>query len=116
MEMDFLRRLATCSRLEKIRNIIREKLNIKNYVLDYVRNKQLNVYDHVQRIDEERLRRKILEFFPPGRKRRRKRRPRNSWIQEVITGIREKGINNMKWFDREEWRRKIKLNFRHRKM
>ena len=34
---------------------------------------------------------------PPGRRRRRRRRkgiPRNSWMQEV-TGMREKGINNM---------------------
>ena len=35
MEMDFLRRLARCSRLVKIRNnIIGEKMNIKNSVLD----------------------------------------------------------------------------------
>ena len=26
---------------------------------------------------------------------RRKGRPRNSWMQEVITGMKEKGINNM---------------------
>ena len=53
MEMDFLRRLARCSRLEKkIRNIIREKMNIKNSVLDYIRYKQVNWYGHVQRIED----------------------------------------------------------------
>jgi hypothetical protein len=31
------------------------------------------------------------------------------WIQEVTTGMRKKGINNMEWTDMEEWRRKIKL-------
>ena len=32
MEMNFLRRSARCSRLEKIRNnVIREKMNIKNF-------------------------------------------------------------------------------------
>ena len=25
----------------------------------------------------------------------------NSWMQEVTRGLREKGINNMKWIDRE---------------
>ena len=30
-------------------------------------------------------------------------------MREVTTGMREKGINNMEWADREEWRRKIKL-------
>ena len=29
-------------------------------------------------------------------------------MQEVTTGMREKGTNNMKWIDREEWRRKLK--------
>ena len=29
-------------------------------------------------------------------------------MQEVTTGMREKGINKMKWIDREEWTRKIK--------
>jgi hypothetical protein len=41
-------------------------------------------------------------------KRRGKRRGRISWIQELTTGMREKGINNKEWIDREEWRRKIK--------
>ena len=30
-------------------------------------------------------------------------------MQGVTTGMREKGIKNMEWIDREEWRRKIKL-------
>ena len=76
-------------------------------VLDCIRYKQLNWYSHVQRIDEERLPRKILEWCPLGK--RRKGRPRKSWMQGVTTGMREKGINNMEWVDREEWRRKIKL-------
>ena len=68
MEMDFLRRSAKCSRLEKnINNAIREKMSIKNYVLDYIRYKQLNWYGHVQRMDQERLPRIILEWCPPGR-------------------------------------------------
>ena len=37
MEMDFLRRSARHSRLEKIRNtIIRKEMNVKNSVIDYV--------------------------------------------------------------------------------
>ena len=60
MEMDFLRRSARCSRLEKIRNnIIREKMNIKDSLLDYIRYKQLNWYGHLQRMDQERHPRRI---------------------------------------------------------
>ena len=50
---------------------------------------------------------KKLEWRPPGR---RKRRPRNSWMQEIKTGMREKGIDDMEWIDREEWGRKIEGN------
>ena len=57
---------------------------------DYLRYKQLNWYGHVQRINEERL---------PVK--RRKGRPRNSWMEEVTIGIREKEINNTEWIDRE---------------
>ena len=44
---------------------------------------------------------------PPGR--RREGRTRNSRMQEVTTGMKEKEINNMEWVDREECRRKIKV-------
>ena len=30
-------------------------------------------------------------------------------MQEAITGMREKKVNNIQLIDREEWRRKIKL-------
>ena len=82
-------------------------MNIKNSVLDYVRYKQFNWYGHVQRMDEERLPRKCLVWCPPGKTR--KGRPRNSWMQKVTTGMTERGINNLKWVDREGWRRKIKV-------
>jgi hypothetical protein len=58
-------------------------------------------------MNEERLPRLILEWCQPGR--RRKERPRNSWMQEVTTGVRERRINNLEWVDRERQRRKIKL-------
>ena len=48
-------------------------------------------------------------YFLPGR--RRKRRPRNSWMQKETTGLRDNGINNVEWIDREELRRKIELKF-----
>ena len=35
----------------------------------------------------------------------RQRRMEKKWMH----GMREKGINNMEWIDREEWRTKIKL-------
>ena len=85
MEMDFLRRSAKYPRLEKnINNVIKEKINIKNLVLDYIR---LNWYDYVHWMNEEWVPLKNLEWYPSGR--RWKGRPRNSWIQEVTIGMKE---------------------------
>ena len=80
-------------------------MNINNSVLDYIRYKQLNWYGHVQRMDQGRLPRRIIEWCPPGR--RKKGRPQNSWMQEVTTGMREKGIDDLEWVDREGWRKKL---------
>ena len=41
--------------------------------------------------------------------------PRIWRMQEVITEMREKGINSVKWIDNEELRRKIKLELQARK-
>ena len=51
----------------------------------------------MRRKNEERLHQKSLEWFPPGRKR--KRISRNSWMLEVTTEIREKVINSIEWID-----------------
>ena len=65
-------------------------------------------------MNQERLPRRILEWCPPGRRRRRRRRrrkvrPRNSWIQEVRTGMRKKRIGDLECVEREGWRKKINL-------
>ena len=106
MEMDFLRRSARFSRLKNLETmLIEEKMNIENSVLDYKRHKQLNWYGHVQRMNQERLPRRILKWCPPGR--RRKGRSPNPWMQEVITGIKGRGIGDLEWVDREVWRKKV---------
>ena len=61
----------------------------------------------MQRVGQERLPKRIVALCPSGR--RRKGRLRNSWMQEVITGMRERGIGDLEWVDREGWRKKINL-------
>ena len=68
-------------------------------VISQIRYKQLNWYGYVQKMNIERLPRKILKWCPIGR--RRKAESRNSWMQKVATGMREKEINNMDWIDRK---------------
>ena len=56
MEMDFLGDRRDPQQQKTVKNnVIREKMNIKNSVLDYIKYKQLNWYGHLQRMNEERL-------------------------------------------------------------
>ena len=35
--------------------------------------------------------------------------PRNTWMQEIMMGVKTKGLEEEDWNDRPEWRRKMKL-------
>ena len=80
---------------------------LKNSVVDYVRYKQLTWYGYIRRMQEERILRRVWELCAPGRRGRG--RPRDTWMQEIMTGMKTKGLEQEDWNDREEWRRKIKL-------
>ena len=54
-------------------------------------------YGHMQRMNKVYLKKYCN---PPGRNGR----PRNSWMQEVKTGMRGKEVNNMERIDGDEWR------------
>jgi hypothetical protein len=55
-------------------------------------------------MNKERLTKRIFEWY-----QQQKERSRNSWKQEVTTGMRAKKINNMEWINREEWRKNNKI-------
>jgi hypothetical protein len=55
-EMDFWRRSARISRKDKIRNtVIKQKMNVERSLLEDIKNKQLQWYGHVQRMEEGRF-------------------------------------------------------------
>ena len=88
--MDFWRRSARISRRDKIRNgVIKQKMNGQNSIIDFIKNEQLKWYGHVKRMTEDRFPRKVLEWVPPGRRRGR---PRITWIDGVLSCMREKGL------------------------
>ena len=64
-------------------------------------------------MDQERLPRRILEWCPPVR--RRKGRPRNSWMLEVTTGKREREIGDLEWSTERDGERKL-IYLRQRKL
>lgn len=105
-EMDFWRRSARISRLEHIRNErIREIMKAPTTIIDEIRTKQLIWFGHVQRMNQERLPKKIIDWRPPGRRKRG--RPRRSWRDGINEVLEERDIEQGVWNDRERWRREI---------
>jgi len=44
-------------------------MNVTRSVLDDIKTKQLKWYGHVQRMEEERLPKKVMKWSPPGRRK-----------------------------------------------
>ena len=73
IEINLLRISARISRKNKIRNSIsphEKKMKFQDTILDYIKTQQLECYDHVQRMEEERLPKCVLEWIPEGRRGR----------------------------------------------
>jgi len=51
---------------DKIRNdVIKQKMNVVRSLLDDIKNKQLQRYGHVQRMEEGRLPKEVMKWSPP---------------------------------------------------
>ena len=69
-EMDFWRRSARISRKDNVRNnIIKQKMNVTRSLLGDIKTKRLKWYGHVQRMEEGRLPKKVMQWSPPGRRK-----------------------------------------------
>jgi hypothetical protein len=105
-EMDFWRRSALLSRKDKIRNtVIKQKMNVARSLLEDINTKQLKWYGHVQRMEEGRLPKQVMRWNPPGRRKRG--RPKLTWMEGIRGQMGEKGLVEEDWNDRDEWRKKI---------
>lgn len=102
-EMDFWRRAAGRSRVERITNDrIREIMGVHRTITDDIRTKQLRWYGHVQRMADERLPKQVLDWKPIGRRKRG--RPRKSWREGIYKDIGMLGLEEDLWRDRDRWR------------
>ena len=86
-------------------------MGVQNSILDYVQHKQLQWYGHVKRMSEERIPKKMTEWWPPDRLKRG--RPTTTWIQEIKTTMRERRLEEGQWVNREDWRESLKLIFKN---
>jgi hypothetical protein len=80
-------------------------MNVTGSVLDDIKTKQLQWYGHVQRMEEVRLRKEVMKWRPPGRRKRG--RPKLTWAERIRGLMREKKLMEKDWNDRSNWRKKI---------
>ena len=68
--------------------------------MQFVGNKQLQWFGHEDRLPVRSLR------VPNWRKRRG--RPKKTWIEGIMNLIKYRGLQDGDWEDRDEWRKRIK--------
>jgi len=89
--MDVLRRSARKSRMERVKNEdIKEIMGVKRKpdIIDIIEKKSLQWYGHVKRMPGERIPKLIMDWIP--RVRRKRGRPRKTWMVGVQAAMRTK--------------------------
>ncbi|KAJ4447482.1 hypothetical protein ANN_09489 [Periplaneta americana] len=102
LEMDYWRRSAGISRRDRIRNdIIREKMQVKNDIVEDIFTKQLICYGHMMRMNTERLPRLAYDWTPS--RRRKRGRPMTTWKKGIVEAMERRQLGEDLWRDRGEW-------------
>lgn len=102
VEMDFWRRCLKVTRLDKIRNeVVRQRMDVGTSVNERIGARRLRWYGHVRRMSDESWPNRILDWVPPGRRRRG--RPRNRWMEGVQEEMAGRGLQEEDWMDRSAW-------------
>jgi hypothetical protein len=71
-------------------------------IIDIIGKKRLQWYGHVKRMPEERIPKLILEWVPA--ERRKRGRPRKTWMEGVHAAMTARNLEQNQWRNREEWR------------
>ena len=69
---------------------------------DIIEKKRLHWYGHVKRMPEERIAKLIMELVPL--ERRKRGRPRRTWMEGVQAAMKTRNLETGLWRNREEWR------------
>jgi len=104
-EMDVLRVSARKSRMERIKNEhIKEIMGVKGKpdIIDIIEQKRIQWYGHVKRMPEETMPNLIMDWIP--RERRKRGRPRKTWMEGVQAAMTRRNLEPDQWRNREEWR------------
>jgi hypothetical protein len=71
-------------------------------IIDTIEKKRLQWYGHVKRMPEDRTPKLILEWVP--QERRKRGRPRKTWMEEVHAAMTARNLEQDQWRNREELR------------
>lgn len=101
--MDFLRRSARISRMDKIRNDrIRDIMMIEKPFIEDIQQKQLGWFGHIKRMQETRLPYQILHWQPY--EKRKRGRPKTTWESGINKAMSERNLQLGDWTDRRGWK------------
>ena len=102
-DMDVLRKPARKSRREIIKiEYAKEIMGVKGKqdLMDIIHKKRLQWYGQFERMPEERITKLIMEWTPP--ERRKRGRPRKTWLQGVQAAMATKNLETDQRRNREE--------------
>lgn len=90
IEMRYLRRTKGITRKDRIRNQqVREELGVTKSVLEFIEQRQLSWWGHLQRLDSKRPVKQIWEAKPD--QKRGRGRPKETWDSAVGKILKKKG-------------------------
>ena len=91
--------------MERIKNEhIKEIMGAKGKpdIIYIIEQKRLQWYGHVKRMPEERILKLIMDWIPQGRRKRG--RPRKTWMEGVQAAMTARNLESDQWRNRGEWR------------
>ena len=105
-EMDYWRRAARKSRMDKVRNQrIREIMKVDKNILEVIEERKLRWFGHITRMGEDRIPKMILEWNAEGRRRRGK--PQEKWMDGIKRSMNRLELTEEDAQDRNVWKNKI---------
>ena len=103
LEMDYLRRSAGVSKLDRVRNVeIRAKMDATQTIVDRVEQRGLKWFGHLLRMEHQRWPYRIYSWSPPGKRKRG--RPRRSWNEAIRRAMEDRNLEEEDVLDRNRWR------------
>jgi hypothetical protein len=69
--------------------------------IDIIERKRLQWYGHVKRMQEERLPKLIMEWILG--ERRKRGRPRKTWMEGVRAAMTTRNLETYQWLNRKDW-------------